>query len=120
MERRVDLDEPDDSSADELEFESGDDLDLVEEDLGFSDWTHVDNHSDRYVDNDSTFFGLHGMHPRFDDVEPKDSFVIHCFLMNCLIYWLTTPTSERTFIFLKVGLQHRPACQDGYQPTPKN
>ena len=37
MERRVDLDEPDDSSADELEFESGDDLDLVEEDLGFSD-----------------------------------------------------------------------------------
>lgn len=109
MERRVDLDEPDDSSADELEFESGDDLDLVEEDLDFSDWTHVDNHSDRYANNDSTFFGLHGMHPRFDDVEPKNAlffcntllpdelfdFLAHCTNVRAEIHIAESTTSSR-------------------------
>lgn len=66
----VDLDESDDE---ELDCSISEDEDLIDEfDLVYDDWTTVNNDSDRKPTSDSTFYGLHGLHPKHENVDVKD------------------------------------------------
>ena len=94
----VDLDFEDESD-DELDHE-GEEEDIVDE-IGFqyNNWESVNSSCDRKPVMDPTFFALHGLHPRYDDVEVKDA-LFYCNLMlpDELFELLVTYTNTRASI----------------------
>lgn len=67
-------------SDDELDHEGEEDVFVNEVNFQYKDWTLVDVESDRRPATDFTFFALHGLHPKYDDVPNKDG-LFFCNLM---------------------------------------
>lgn len=96
---QVDLDAVD-SSDEDLDFDSAE-SDIEENDFTFHDWTTVDHQSDRFTESDKTFFGLHGLHPRFDDVDVKDEiFFCNILLPDDIFELLANYTNVRARIYI--------------------